>query len=335
MRSISIIICSFNPNYKTFGRLLNAILNIDYPKEKFEVLIIDNNSILPLSKLDYVKIFLKLQKNARIILENEKGLTNARIKGIENSKFDYLLFFDDDNDPDVNYLKSLNHLIDSHSKVGVWGAGIIRVEFLKTQQPSWLDEFKDQFQERNLSHTLFGNVNEWKWFYPFGTGMAIRKDMAVDYCQKVKLKQYTMLDRNGNNLSSGGDIQMVLNTIKNGYLAASSPDLFLNHIIDLRKSTFRYLCRHSFYVSKASYSLHYEVFPEKFNSIDLPSNMKIIKTIYYYFFINTLRNSFRKKIVQLFSFFGYMSGLLTLDAKCRAPLLYRILTPFLKLYITI
>ena len=42
--------------------------------------------------------------NTRLILEITQGLTFARMAGYKLASAPYIIFFDDDNEPDVNYL---------------------------------------------------------------------------------------------------------------------------------------------------------------------------------------------------------------------------------------
>ena len=56
------------------------------------------------------------------------------------------------------------------------------------------------------------------------------------YIKQVNEGNYTLSDRKGNNLSSGGDLQMVLTSIKLGYEVGTIPELKMNHMINKNKS---------------------------------------------------------------------------------------------------
>ena len=103
MFSFSIVICTYNPNVEIFKRVLNAISNFSTFSPKHEVIIVDNNSNPPVSNFDFVKDFINHLSDRRIIYENEPGLTNARIAGINQSSSEWIVFFDDDNEPDEDY----------------------------------------------------------------------------------------------------------------------------------------------------------------------------------------------------------------------------------------
>jgi glycosyltransferase involved in cell wall biosynthesis len=65
------------------------------------LLLVDNKSNTALS----ASIDLSWHPNGRHIVEEETGLTPARIKGIKEAHSDLLLFVDDDNCLNENYLE--------------------------------------------------------------------------------------------------------------------------------------------------------------------------------------------------------------------------------------
>ena len=119
MINFSIIICTYNPNREIFQRLLNALLQFDISSPEHEVIIVDNNSNPALNENELVKSFLNKKQNSKLITEKNPGLTSARIAGIKNAKYEWLIFFDDDNEPDINYLKDASNAIAKINTVGV------------------------------------------------------------------------------------------------------------------------------------------------------------------------------------------------------------------------
>lgn len=82
---------------------LNAISRLQYPAERFEVVIVDDGaSLLP-------ENFLKFRDKFPLVLHQQKqaGPAAARNKGAELSRFDYLAFTDDDCLPDKDWLAQL------------------------------------------------------------------------------------------------------------------------------------------------------------------------------------------------------------------------------------
>ena len=117
LTNFSIIICAHNPNDETFIRLLKAINFFDSLKLEFEVIIVDNNSKPSLSSFDCIGKFVNQQKNAFVINESTPGLTAARMCGIKKAKYEWLVFFDDDNEPCLDYLLILDKSIKLQNRI--------------------------------------------------------------------------------------------------------------------------------------------------------------------------------------------------------------------------
>ena len=99
MLDASVVICTHNPRSDYFARVLDGLRNQTLPLHKWELLIVDNASRLPLVA-DY-----SWHPLARHILESELGLTPARRRGIREASADVIIFVDDDNVLEENYLR--------------------------------------------------------------------------------------------------------------------------------------------------------------------------------------------------------------------------------------
>ena len=290
MIGFSIIICSYNPNDEIFNRLINAVENLDTSELQFEVIIIDNNSSLSLASREYVSDFLKRQPNACVIFETNPGLTSARIAGIKQAKYDWLIFFDDDNEPDSNYLKKSQDSINQYPKVGAWGPGEVNVEYQNNNLPNWYYNRKEIFQGILLKEISIGNKQEWSICYPNGTGLILKIEIANEYIRMVETKAITLTDRIGKSLSSGGDTQMVLLALKNGYFAGLNPQLKLNHLISVKKTKTIYLLKQSYMTASCFVKAYNEIYFES-NQIPviLEGNKRVLQVV-----ILTLRKRFLK-----------------------------------------
>jgi glycosyltransferase involved in cell wall biosynthesis len=100
MLDASVIICTHNPRRDYFARVLDGLRNQTLPLDKWELLIVDNLSQVPLaSSWD-----ISWHPTARHILESELGLSPARQRGIQEASTDLIIFVDDDNVLDETYL---------------------------------------------------------------------------------------------------------------------------------------------------------------------------------------------------------------------------------------
>src|ERR1700685_2968773 len=93
MLKISVIICTHNPRTDYLRRVLEALDKQTFPKEDWELLLIDNASKERLADVWN----LSWHPIARHVRENELGLTAARLRGIAEARADILIFVDDDN----------------------------------------------------------------------------------------------------------------------------------------------------------------------------------------------------------------------------------------------
>ncbi len=285
--SFSIIICSHNPQPAILSKLLTVILNFSSASPQHEIILVDNNSAPKLSTNETVQQFLGVKKNARLLVETTPGLTAARLAGIRASTYDWIIFFDDDNEPSVQYLSAATELILQHPQTGAWGPGKINVCYINQKETAFLQKVKWLFQYRNYNETFIdNNTIEGSEYYPYGTGMVIRKDILIKYIEQVKSGQFTMSDRKGKNLSSAGDIQILFTCIQYGYYAGTSGSLLLNHNIDEAKANTSYVNRLVYALNSSQLKAYNEVFPERKQAIDPISNLDVVQV-----FINALRAS--------------------------------------------
>ncbi len=257
----SIIICTYNPNPEIFQRLLDAVLQLDNIQVEHEVILVDNNSSPAIALDNGVQSFLLSKKNAVVIKEAQPGLTNARIAGIKASKADWIIFFDDDNEPTADYLVEAQKIIQQFPQVGVWGPGNIEVDYIGRQTGNYLENLKPVFQQRVSDQICFdNNIVEGNACYPYGTGMIIKKNILTAYIHEVEKGNLTMSDRSGDSLLSGGDSQMLYIALRMEYFAGSAPLLKMVHNILPGKTRLRTVLKLLYSVNAGQVKAYNEVF---------------------------------------------------------------------------
>jgi glycosyltransferase involved in cell wall biosynthesis len=131
---VSIVVPFYNA--KNFlPRLLEDLLNQNYPKEKFEVILVDDGSTDDSSK-EILKIISNKSKfyNIKIIrLDKRGGPARARNFGIKNSNGEIIAFTDADTIPSKSWLKELVKGFTDNSIGGV--AGRVETDFEKLLFP--------------------------------------------------------------------------------------------------------------------------------------------------------------------------------------------------------
>jgi glycosyltransferase involved in cell wall biosynthesis len=278
--NFSIIICTYNPDFAIFTRLLNAVVSFTKNNSPaFEVIVVDNNSQIPVSGINEVKHLQRAVTDVTLITEKIPGLTAARIAGIQQAKYDWIIFFDDDNEPNADYLNVAITAIRQYPETGAWGPGTIEVEYTE-EHDVWLDTKKHLFQLRKEEKTLFATKKSWQPCYPYGTGLIIKKTIADAYAMKIKSGRYTLSDRRGKSLSSGGDVQLVLTGIQMGYGAGIVAGLALSHLINSLKSNFFYLRKLQYGTASAYVKAYNQVFINEEIAPENVTNYRILKKIY-------------------------------------------------------
>ncbi len=107
----SIIIACRNEE-QNLPKLFHSLKSLDYPTEKFEIIIVDDASTD--DSLNLIKAFCEQQPNARFFHLKEKNIEylgkKAALKlASDNAKFEILLFTDADCSPKPNWINSYNN----------------------------------------------------------------------------------------------------------------------------------------------------------------------------------------------------------------------------------
>ncbi|MFL5240821.1 MAG: glycosyltransferase [Gemmataceae bacterium] len=241
---ISVILPTHAPNAHRLARTLDGLRLQTWPRECWELLIIDNASPDP----DIFKAHdLTWQARTRIIREERLGLTYARLAGIKASQGEILVFVDDDNVLEAHYLLETAQIFSHHPELGAIG-GKALPEW-ETAPENWVHEFasclalRDWGDEGRLSDAS-RQEKAYPEFAPVGAGMALRREAALRYAEIVSSqKSNAVSDRSGGNLSSGGDNDIVLTLAESGWKVGYFPQLRLTHLIPASRLTRSYLAR--------------------------------------------------------------------------------------------
>jgi hypothetical protein len=178
-------------------------------------------------------------------------------------------------------LENAKSLIINHAEVGMWGPGKIQVEYQKEKVSVWYSKNKSYYQDISVAVTNFDKSETWSDCYPNGTGLLIRRDVALYYKDLVESDILRLSDRIGKSLMSGGDTQMVFCGIKMGYYAGISPDLQMKHLISADKMNRKYVLRQVYLTSSCYVKAFNEIgFKDKKIEIVLEGNLRILSILY-------------------------------------------------------
>ena len=179
MVQLSVCICTHNPRKDYLERTLESLARQSLPKKCWELLIIDNASSKPVKE----SFLLDWHPHARHICEKKIGLTMARLRAIAETESPLLLFVDDDNVISEDYLVNLLELERKMPFIGCFGAGVLEPEYEEQPQEELLP-FMPMLALRTVPKSLWGNYIT-DAYMPFGAGLALRRDIAVEYRRQV------------------------------------------------------------------------------------------------------------------------------------------------------
>src|ERR1700757_4419573 len=99
---LSVIVCTHNPRLNYFPQCLDAIRCQSLAPNRWELVVVDNRSNGPVAE----RIDLSWCLAARVVREEKLGLTPARLRGIREATGELLVFVDDDNVLDLDFLET-------------------------------------------------------------------------------------------------------------------------------------------------------------------------------------------------------------------------------------
>jgi len=319
---VSVVIPTHNPRRDYLERMLEALRRQTLEQSAWEVVVVDNNSKPALEVGSWMlavggkggnKIDLSWHANARIVREEELGLTFARLRGFAEAKGELIVMVDDDNVLAPDYLETALRIAQEQPALGAFG-GKCLPEF-EVEPEAWLASvrsglglrdlgeapqlFPEETGERGVSVTrcvseavgkpeLLKNrttvlpknrvtrrVTEFPDCAPIGAGMVLRRDAAAAYAASlhgrgvgldgISVRQCfsravenpdlpkhritevpkhraasVITDRKGDSLASGGDNDICLTVIEEGWQVGYLPQLQLTHLIPKQRMTLDY-----------------------------------------------------------------------------------------------
>lgn len=254
--NISVIICTHNPKKDFLNRTLEGLKSQSYFYENWELIIVDNAS----SKAVKENFDISWHPCGRFVTEEKLGLTNARLKGIAEAKGDLLIFFDDDNIPNPDYLVTALKISKERPYIGAFGGQLLPVY---EQNPAILIKpylhllAIRELKSDKISNQYFCDTS------PAGAGLVIKKTIAFKYRNNLLNNPIrNKLGRTGNSLLSGEDTDMVWTSIDEGYLNGLFIDLKLHHIIPKGRVDINYILNLYENIRVSSYLLRYVRFGE-------------------------------------------------------------------------
>jgi glycosyltransferase involved in cell wall biosynthesis len=239
MTPLSVIICSHNPKPDYLQRVLGALAAQTLPPSQWALLLIDNASQRPLA----TSCDLSWHPRARVIREDALGLTPARLRGIDESEGDILIYVDDDNVLAPDYLQTALALLARHPALGAIGAGLLEPEFAVEPSAELLPHVA-LLALRKRTEAAWGQDPGDGDCVPWGAGLCVTRQVALAYRQLVeRLDGHGLLDRRGQHLYGNGDVAFSWAACLIGKGFGVFPELRATHLIRAERVTQRYFLR--------------------------------------------------------------------------------------------
>ncbi|WP_136669276.1 glycosyltransferase [Flavobacterium sp. H122] len=234
--NFSIVICCYNSE----ERISKTLHHIARQKIKddinWEVIVVNNNS----TDLTTEKAFKTWEKinsfiDFKIIDEINPGLSFARKKGTLESRGEYILFCDDDNWLDENYIQTAFEITQKDSKIGMLGG--IGTAFTIGDTPEWFEKAKIAYAVGAQNETE-GDIT-YKKGYVYGAGAIVKKELLI-LLDEIGFA-HVLTDRIGKKIVSGGDNEIGYAIVLLGYKIYYSQKLKFQHYIPDNRLNLKYL----------------------------------------------------------------------------------------------
>lgn len=235
---LSVMLCTHNPDIGPLQRALEALDAQSLPKACWELILVDNASDPALAELG-----VRFPSNSRIVREERPGLLHARLCGLREAMGEVLVFVDDDNRLDRDYLANAQAILADSPAIGAVG-GIVQGEFESTP-PHWTVPLQDMLALRDFGpQAEVLNAAAIDAREPIGAGMVVRASALEGLAELLAgEKEADNLGRRGTSLAGGEDTLIVEYVKEQGFATAYHPRLHLIHEIPAARLRLRYLCR--------------------------------------------------------------------------------------------
>lgn len=234
---ISVVICCYNSS-KRLGETLKCLAKQKINGFDWELVFVDNAS--KDDTIAYAQAEWGRLGNAcpvKVVSEPKQGTGYARMTGVKAASYEYILFCDDDNWLNDDYLLRSFGVMESDPQIGVCG-GSCEAVFENGLEPGWFGQYKGAFAVGKQSNGT--GYLDWKHMTMYSAGMTIRRDAVM----RILDSGYTFLltGRRGESMKGAGeDSELVIAIRLLGYKAYYNDDLFFYHYMPQGRMDWSYL----------------------------------------------------------------------------------------------
>ncbi len=230
---VSAVVCCYN-SAEIIVPTIEALSRQEVPASiEYEVILVDNNctdNTVQLAKEAWQNQSYPL----RIVEEKEPGLIYARKTGVKSASYDILLFVDDDNILNPDWVTKLYHLFQEMPQVAIIGG--YNQALIHGSKPAWFDRFESVY--------ACGPRDDKPGLNPqklFGAGVSFRTGV-INSVLFSDLPLF-LVGRTKSTLIRGEDTEMSLRCLLLGWNSYYDTSLRLQHNLLPRRLTWDYVCQ--------------------------------------------------------------------------------------------
>lgn len=235
MHGVTVIVCCHNSSARLPATLTHLKQQQVAREIPWEVVVVDNASTDKTSEVALRSWPADAPTTLRVVYEPRLGLSQARHRGLSESKYEVVSFIDDDNWVDPNWVQSVSEIMSRRADVGACGG--YNEAVCEISPPSWFDRYKKNYAIGPQGDEA-GDIASTRGYF-WGAGLTIRKSA---WQQLVSDGFRPMLvDRQGTTPSAGGDHELCFALRLAGWGLWYEPRLQLRHFLPAGRLEWRYL----------------------------------------------------------------------------------------------
>ena len=236
MKGISVIICCYNSSERLPQTISCLAIQEVAPDVPWEVIIVNNGStddtqeaaIRELARYDWKPAAHK------VVYEGKPGLSHARERGVDEAAYEYVLFCDDDNWLNDDYVQTAYDFLEQNPGYAAIGGRSEAVFDRGVVAPDWFEEYQMGYAVGQQGEEGDITARGYLW----GAGITFRKSAFRAVINPTFPSLLT--DRKGNELSAGGDSEICLRFVIVGYKLYYTGKLKFRHFITSDRLTTGY-----------------------------------------------------------------------------------------------
>lgn len=237
MSKIEVLICTYKPRMDVLGACIWSLNKQTF--RDFTVIIVDNGGTLKVEDFEDLKVPFVLVHEPRV------GTGYAKLTAFELSAAELLVWVDDDNELQADYLERAWKLAAMRSDIGCFGGRLFLPGYLWGLTTVATRPFLPYLAIKEEPSRLEGQTVGWGPWHPPGAGLVCRRSVARVWAEKTRINGAGRLGRRkrGSGFVCGEDSYMVAQAAMLGLKTAHEPELTLLHHLDPKRLKPIYLLR--------------------------------------------------------------------------------------------